>query len=63
VLVESAKIYLPHEMELSSIVFISYFMRVLYSINNIALIGGALLLPIFLSLDLISLSQKRGIAK
>jgi serine/threonine protein kinase len=63
VLVESAKIYLPHEMELSSIVFMSYFMRVLYSVNNIALIGGALLLPIFLSLDLISLSQKRGIAK
>jgi serine/threonine protein kinase len=59
VLVESVKIYLPHEMGLSSIVFISYFMRILYSLSNVALTGGALLLPIFLILDLISLSQKR----
>jgi serine/threonine protein kinase len=59
VLVESVKIYLPHEMGLSSIVFISYFMRVLYSLSNVVLTGGAFLLPIFLILDLISLSQKR----
>jgi serine/threonine protein kinase len=63
VLVESAKFYLPDEIELSSIVFVSYFMRILYSMSNVALIGGTLLLPIFLSLDLISLSPKRGITK
>jgi hypothetical protein len=63
VLVESTKIYLPHEVELTSMVFISYFMRILYSTSNITLIGGALSFPILLFLDLISPSQKKEIAR